>query len=126
MIIRTAIALIATAIIIKAGAAFAQVPPAPPAPPAAAAPAHPHQGMKALLRDLNLSPDQTAKIDAIRAKYRTMNENVTDPQQRRMNRQAQMNEIKSVLTPDQQAKLQAKIQAMRQHRRQENGTNQKS
>ena len=122
MFIRTAIAVFVAATIIEAGTAFAQTAPAPPAPPAAGAPAagH-HRGFARLLRDLNLTPDQQAKIDAIQAKYRAQNQNTTDRSQWRANRQAQRQEIFAVLTPDQRAKLDAKIKQMRERAR--NGEN---
>ena len=117
MFIRTAIAVVAAALIIKAGTAFAQVPAAPPAaPPAAGAPVegHRHAGFARLLQGLNLTPAQTAKIEAIRAKYRQQNQDVTDPTQRHANMKAQRDEIMAVLTPQQQQQLQQKIAAMRE------------
>lgn len=115
MFIRTAIAVLVAAFIIEAGAAFAQTAPAPgPQPGGPAATRHHDRG--AMFRDLNLTPDQTAKIKAIRERYRAKNENVTDRTQRRANMKAQRDEIMAVLTPDQRQKLQQRIAQMRARR----------
>ena len=117
MFVRTSLSIAAVALIVTAGSAFAQTQPAPPAPPAAAGvPARHHGGMKRLFSTLNLSADQQSKIDAIFAKYRQQNQNVTDPAQRHANRTAMLDEINAVLTPDQQAKFKAAVGAMRKRR----------
>lgn len=116
MFIRTSIAVLVAATIIEAGAAFAQSAPQQ-GPPAVTAPAqgHYHRDRMAIFRGLNLTADQTAKIKSIQKKYRAKNANVTDRQALRANRQAQRAEIMSVLTPDQQQKLQQRLAAMRSH-----------
>ena len=118
MFIRTAIAVLSAATIIQTGTAMAQTAPQQGAPPAFTAPAqgHSHHKRMALFRGLNLSADQKAQIKGIRQKYHTQNRNVTDPQQRRANMQAQRQEIMRVLTPDQQQKVQQRIAAMRSRR----------
>jgi len=112
LFVRTTLAVVAAALIATAGTALAQTQPAPPAAGAPAVPGARHQGMKHLLSTLNLSADQQAKIDAISAKYRQQNQNVTDPAQRQANRLAQRQEIMAVLTPAQQTKLKSAIDAM--------------
>ena len=124
MFVRTSIAVLAAALIIQTGAAFAQPAPQPPpgAPPAAGAPPAPgghreHRGgMSHLFSSLNLTDAQKAKVQAISQKYRQQNQNVTDPQQRHTNMRAQRDEMMAVLTPDQKQKLQSQIQQMRQRR----------
>ena len=114
MFIRTAIAVLVTAFIIEAGTAFAQTAPAQgPQPGGPAVTRHHHRG--AMFRDLNLTPDQTAKIKAIRERYRAQNQNVTDPTQRHANFKAQRDEIMAVLTPEQRQKLQQRMAARRAH-----------
>jgi Spy/CpxP family protein refolding chaperone len=110
--IRTAIAVLVTAFIIEAGAAFAQTAPAPGPQPGGPAATH-HHDRGALFRDLNLTPDQTAKIKAIRERYRAKNQNLTDRAQRRANMKAQRDEIMTVLTPEQRQKLQQRISQLR-------------
>ena len=121
MFVRTSLTIAAAALFATAGAAFAQVQPAPPAAgaPALSGARH-HGGMKHLFASLNLSADQQSRIDAIFAKYRQQNQNVTDPAQRKANRTAQRGEIMAVLTPDQQAKLKSELGAMRKKHDAEN------
>ena len=114
MFIRTALAVVVAATVIQTGAAFAQTAPQP-APPAASQ-RHHHS---ALFRGLNLSPDQRAKIKAIRQKYHNGNQAMTDRSQRRESMRAQRAEIMAVLNPDQRAKLQQRLHALRQRHRQE-------
>lgn len=98
MFIRTAIAVFAAATIIETGAAFAQTAPQQN-PPAVTAPAqgHHHRSRMALFRGLNLTADQKTKMKAIRSKYQA--------------------EMMSVLTPDQQQKVQQRLAAMRSRMR---------
>ena len=114
MFIRTAIAMALTAAVIQTGAAFAQTAPQPAAPPPAAAKHHHHF---AIFRGLNLTSDQKVKIKAIREKYRGQNQAVTDRNQRRASMHAQRQEIMAVLNPDQRAKLQQRLQMLRQRHR---------
>ena len=115
MFTRTLFAVVMAASIVKAGTAFAQTAPAP-APAGAGAPAatstH-HHDRNRLFAGLGLSDDQKARIRAIRQKYREQNQNVTDKEQRRSNMLAMRKEIMSVLTPEQQQKVQARIDEMR-------------
>jgi Spy/CpxP family protein refolding chaperone len=123
--IRTVIAVGAAAIIIGAGVAVAQQAPPPAGPAAVGAPAGEHHrggGFARLLKSLNLSADQKTKIEAIQAKYRQQNANVTDPEQRHANMKAQRDEIVAVLTPQQKEKLQTEIQQMRARWQNQQGT----
>lgn len=113
MFIRTALAVLVTAVIIETGSALAQTAPAQGPQPAGPAVTH-HHDRGAMFRDLNLTPDQTAKIKAIRERYHATNQNVTDPQQRRANMKAQREEIMAVLTPDQRQKFQQRMAQMRE------------
>ncbi|MGA3037138.1 MAG: hypothetical protein ABSE64_06590 [Vulcanimicrobiaceae bacterium] len=114
--IRTAIAVVVAATVIQTGAAFAQTAPQPAAAPPVASQRHHHS---ALFRGLNLSRDQKSQIKAIRQKYRAQNQAVTDRTQRRDSMLAQRKEIMAVLNPDQRAKFQQRLQAMRQRHRQD-------
>ena len=112
MFIRTVLAVLATAVIIETGTAVAQTAPAQvPQPGGPAVTRHHDRG--AMFRDLNLTPDQTTKIKAIRERYHAKNQNITDPQQRHANMKAQRDEIMAVLTPDQRQKFQQRIAQMR-------------
>jgi len=115
--IRTAIAVLVAASVIQTGSAFAQTAPQPAAPPAA----HQHRHHFALFRGLNLSSDQKAQIKSIHQKYRAQNQTISDRNQRRANMRAERQEVMAVLNPDQRAKLQQRLQMMRQRHRQEQG-----
>jgi Spy/CpxP family protein refolding chaperone len=54
-------------------------------------------------------------MKSIREKYRAQNQNVTDRTQRRESMRAQRKEMMAVLDPDQRAKLQARLAALRHH-----------
>jgi Spy/CpxP family protein refolding chaperone len=122
--VRTAIAVLVAATIIKAGAAFAQTSPAQGAPQPSGAPTagwhHRHHPM-AIFRGLNLTGDQTAKIRAIQERYRDKNKNVTDRQERLANFKAERQEIMAVLTPDQRRQLQERFAKIRERRHQGEG-----
>lgn len=70
-----------------------------------------------LLLSLNLSDDQKSQIRSIMAAARQHNQGITDPQQRRENLRNAFAKIRSVLTPEQQAKLAADTKAAQARRR---------
>jgi Spy/CpxP family protein refolding chaperone len=96
-----------TAALVLCGAALTMVParaqesaPPPPPPPAGA---HAGGGMMAMMKELNLTPDQVQQIKAIRAEQPQV-----DPSDRKamgQARKAQMQKIRAVLTPEQQKKF---------------------
>jgi Spy/CpxP family protein refolding chaperone len=102
MFFRTLAAVALAGTVVVSGTAFAQAQTVPANPSAAVAPAPHHQrGEMRMFDGLGLTPDQTAKIQAIQKKYR---------QERR-------HEIMAVLTPEQQQRLRAKLAAMRARQR---------
>lgn len=71
-----------------------------------------HGRMGAVLKSLNLSPDQAAKVKQIVGQAREQNQNA-DPETRRANMKAAFQNIRNnVLTPDQQKKFDAAMQSM--------------
>jgi Spy/CpxP family protein refolding chaperone len=75
--------------------------------------------MAQALMSLGLSDDQKGKIRDIMSDVKKQNEGVTDPDTRRSNYKAGFAKIETVLTPDQRAKLHAKMDAMRKEREQQ-------
>jgi len=77
-----------------------------------------------LFQDIRLTPDQRAKIDSIRARYRADRPAFTpgsppDSATRRAmreRRRAQVDAIRAVLTPDQQHLWDRKVAALRERR----------
>lgn len=99
-------------------AAVAQNPPSADEPGRA-----PRERRRELLfKDITLSPDQRAKIDSIRARYRADRPAFTpgsppDSATRRAMRErmgAQLDEIRAVLTPDQQQLWDRNVAALRE------------
>jgi Spy/CpxP family protein refolding chaperone len=84
-----------------------------------ASPAGGRHMMAEALASLGLTDDQKKQIRAIMAATRAQNANA-DPQTRRANYKAAFAKIDTVLTPDQAAKLHAKMDAMRKAREQQN------
>jgi Spy/CpxP family protein refolding chaperone len=78
-----------------------------PAASAQAAPQHNH--MAEMLESLGLSDAQKSQIRGIMDQAREQNKNVSDREQKRANMKAAMEKVRNVLTPDQRAKLDAKI-----------------
>jgi Spy/CpxP family protein refolding chaperone len=79
-------------------------------------PAQRGQRFGQMLLTLNLSDDQKAKIRAIIQTARDQNKNVTDRDTRRANMHAAFAKVQTVLTPGQQKKLQAEMQAAKAQR----------
>ena len=61
--------------------------------------------MAALLDQLNLTPDQETKADAIMAQTRQQAQAVDDPDAKRQLFMASQQQIQAILTPEQKAKL---------------------
>lgn len=68
----------------------------------------------ALLKQLNLTPDQQSKADAILAQARQQVQGSDDPDARRAAMKAAMQQVQALLTPAQKAKLQ-QLRAAMQH-----------
>ena len=86
------------------------------------------QRMEAMLfNGITLSADQQTRIDSIRARYRANAQNLDprnnpdDRQKMMQSMQAQMAEIRAVLTTDQQAVFDQNVQQMRDRRGQRGG-----
>jgi Spy/CpxP family protein refolding chaperone len=62
--------------------------------------------MKALLQQLDLTPDQQAKADAIMAQARQQAQAAGDPDAKRQIFMASQQQIQAILTPEQKTKLQ--------------------
>ncbi len=69
--------------------------------------------MAKMLMSLGLSDAQKNQIRDIRKQMFAQNKNVTDPSQRRANMKAFFDKIRGVLTPEQRAKFDAKMDAWR-------------
>jgi len=69
--------------------------------------------MKALLDQLDLTPDQKTRTDAILAQARSQARSAADPDAKRQIFMASQQQIQAVLTPDQKARLKALRQAQR-------------
>lgn len=111
----SAAALVAALVI--PSAAFAQTAPAPypsAAPANGARHHHRHNGMRAALRNLNLSAAQQTQIRQAFQQTREANRNA-DPATRKANRAKLRAQIEAILTPAQRAQLQATLKA-RKHR----------
>ena len=107
----SAVALVAALVI--PSAAFAQTAPAPypsAAPANGARHHHGHNGMRAALRNLNLSDAQKAQIQQAFQQTRDANRNA-DPATRKANRAKLRAQIDAILTPAQRAQLQATLKA---------------
>jgi len=101
-------------------AAPAQTYPLPTAPPGAnasgpnapagQAPGAPRRGnrVRAMLRDLNLSPDQRGQIRAMFQQFRAARNTATP-----ITRKALLARIEGVLTPEQRTRFQARLQRAR-------------
>jgi Spy/CpxP family protein refolding chaperone len=110
-----AVAALAAALAVPA-AAFAQAPPPAGAP--ATAPHH-HNGMRAALGQLNLSPAQKSQLDGVFAQAKQMRQanQTADPATRKANRDAMIGKIDAILTPDQRTQFHASLAQMRaQHK----------
>jgi Spy/CpxP family protein refolding chaperone len=101
--------------------AAAQNPPSPDEPGRAAM----ERRRELLFKDITLTPEQRAKIDSIRGRYRAERPAFTpgsppDSATRRSMRErmrAQLDEIRAVLTPDQQQLWDRNVAALRERRR---------
>ena len=76
------------------------------------------RGEEMLMRGITLSADQQTRIEAIRAKYRTQMEQARqsgtpDRSAMREMMQKQQDEVRAVLTPDQQAQFDKNVSDMR-------------
>jgi Spy/CpxP family protein refolding chaperone len=69
-----------------------------------------------MLLSLKLSDAQKSQIRSIIADARQKNQSVTDPQVKRANMRAAYAQVRTVLTPAQQAKLQSEMAAARAER----------
>jgi Spy/CpxP family protein refolding chaperone len=75
-----------------------------------------------LFAGISLSTDQQAQVDSIRARHRTdmqgldPRNNPDDRQKMMQSMQAQMSEIRAILTPDQQTIFDQNVQKMRERR----------
>lgn len=107
----SAVALVAALVV--PSAAFAQTAPAPVP---AAAPAngvrhhHRHNGMRAALRNLDLSAAQQGQIRQAFQQTRDANRNA-DKATRKANRAKLRTQIEAILTPAQRAQLEASLKA---------------
>jgi Spy/CpxP family protein refolding chaperone len=118
-----AAAVLAGALIVPA-AAIAQQTPAPgavyPTPPARGARhghhGH-HNGLRAALRQLNLSSTQQQQIDQALARTKDANRNA-DRATRKANVQKLRADVDAILTPAQRTQLQAAMRRMREQRQQ--------
>lgn len=97
-------ALVLAAAVAVPLAAQAQSAPAP----VAGARAHHHNPFMHALRTLGLTDAQKQQIKALAASTKTANENA-DPATRKANRAKLQADVRALLTPDQQSKLQAEI-----------------
>lgn len=111
MRLRVALAT-ATLLALAASAAIAQTPPRGPGP---------GRRMEMLFRGITLTPAQQAQVDSIRARYRAQMPAFTPPDsatrekmRERFRRQAE--EIRAVLTPDQQKVWDKNVAEMRERR----------
>jgi len=99
--------------------ALAQAGP-PPAgssvPPAGGQRGQRGQRFGQMLLGLGLSDAQKGQIRSIMAKARAQNQSVTDPQVRRTNMRTAYANVRNVLTPAQQKKLDGEMQAARAQR----------
>ena len=74
--------------------------------------------MAAMLDQLNLTPDQKTKADAIMAQARQQAQAVDDPDARRQVFMASQQQIQAILTPDQKTKLKQLRDAQRAQQQQ--------
>jgi Spy/CpxP family protein refolding chaperone len=101
-----------------AGPAPALAQAGPPPAGSSVPPAGGQRGQRfgQMLLGLGLSDAQKGQIRSIMAKARAQNQSVTDPQVRRTNMRAAYANVRNVLTPAQQKKLDGEMQTARAQR----------
>jgi Spy/CpxP family protein refolding chaperone len=108
--IRPLHSLAAAAAIALSISGFTAITTAPAAAQAAPGAGH-GQRYGQMLMSLGLSDAQKASIRGIIANARKQNQTVTDPQVKRANMKAAFDQVRTVLTPAQRAKLASEVQA---------------